>query len=415
MPDKKPANKPKVGSLALSAPRGPVVVQPRDTPPPVNRPKRIHPRRLLPFVREGQERERHSLNVRAFIATPQAAGQDVRIVRNTPLPQPGLNHVAGAVGEPSLAMNGDLVFLTGNWYAAISTDAGRTFRFLDPNEMAQPADPPGVTFCCDQVVNYMPSIDTFAWLLQYGPNTGDNIQRLAFATTADAREGRWRTFDITTVALELQGFFLDFPDLAVGANFLYMTTNCFGPDQQTVGSAVVRIPLASIVAGAPTAEKFVDLTLDSFRVAQNCREAALFAAHRDTSTLAVFSWPESQAIPTSHDVGVARWIGTNGYSSRTPGNRRWLDRVDPRITGATLAANELWFAWSVDAGSNHRQTVRPDGADQRPDARTHRRRKPLRQRFRGCVCRARNELEQRHRCVVCVRAELCTRRTSLVC
>ena len=294
------------------------------------------------------------MNVRAFIATPQAAGQDVRIVRNTPLPQPGLNHVAGAVGEPSLAMNGDLVFLTGNWYAAISTDAGRTFRFLDPNEMAQPADPPGVTFCCDQVVNYMPSIDTFAWLLQYGPNTGDNIQRLAFATTADAREGRWRTFDITTVALELQGFFLDFPDLAVGANFLYMTTNCFGPDQQTVGSAVVRIPLASIVAGAPTAEKFVDLTLDSFRVAQNCREAALFAAHRDTSTLAVFSWPESQAIPTSHDVGVARWIGTNGYSSRTPGNRRWLDRVDPRITGATLAANELWFAWSVDAGSNHR-------------------------------------------------------------
>jgi hypothetical protein len=354
MPDKKGANKPKVGSLAMSAPRGPVVVQPRDTPPPVNRPKRIHSRRLLPFVREGQERERHSLNVRAFIAAPQAAGQEVRIVRNTPLPQPGLNHVAGAVGEPSLAMNGDFVLLTGNWYAAISIDAGRTFRFLDPNDMAQPTDPPGVTFCCDQVVNYMPSIDTFVWLLQYGPNTGDNIQRLAFATTADAREGKWRTFDITTAALELPGFFLDFPDLAVGANFLYMTTNCFGPDQQTVGSAVVRIPLASIAAGAPTAEKFVDLTLDSFRVAQNCREVAFFAAHQDTSTLSVFSWPESQAVPTSHEVSVARWIGTNGYSSRTPANRRWLDRVDPRITGATLAENELWFAWSVDAGSNHR-------------------------------------------------------------
>src|SRR5437899_2875478 len=34
--------------------------------------------------------------------------------------------------------------------------------------------------------------------------------------------------------------------------------------------------------------------------------------------------------------------------------RRWLDRADPRITGATMAASELWFAWAVDAGSNRR-------------------------------------------------------------
>src|SRR5262249_59502607 len=27
---------------------------------------------------------------------------------------------------------------------------------------------------------------------------------------------------------------------------------------------------------------------------------------------------------------------------------------DARITGATLANNELWFAWSVDSGSNQR-------------------------------------------------------------
>ena len=36
---------------------------------------------------------------------------------------------------------------------------------------------------------------------------------------------------------------------------------------------------------------------------------------------------------------------------------RWpplADRADPRITGATLAGNELWFAWGVDADSNHR-------------------------------------------------------------
>ena len=50
----------------------------------------------------------------------------------------------------------------------------------------------------------------------------------------------------------------------------------------------------------------------SFRVAQNCGTTAYFAAHRDTSTLAVFSWAENQAQPVlAKGVGVARWIGTN--------------------------------------------------------------------------------------------------------
>jgi hypothetical protein len=234
--------------------------------------------------------------------------------------------------------------------------------------MAQPNDPQGVTFCCDQVVNYIPSIDTFVWLMQYGPSTGDNIQRLAFAKTDAVKQGQWRIFDITTHMLGVPGFFMDFPDLAVGANFLYMTTNCFGPDGQTVGSAVVRIPFHSIDQGNPSVEKFVSMSLFAFRVAQNCGQTAYFAAHRDTSTLAVFSWPESNPAPASQDVAIARWIGTNGYISRTPDGRRWLDRADPRLTGATLAGNELWFSWGVDAGSNHRpqpfvQMARINSAD----------------------------------------------------
>jgi len=282
------------------------------------------------------------------------AALGIQVVLNTPLTQPAQNRTAGNVGEPSVSINGDVVLYTGNWYAALSTDGGNTFQFIDPNSMAHPDDPPGVTFCCDQVVNYMPTIDMFMWLMQYGPSTGDNIQRLAFAKTDDVKAGRWQTFDITTKMLNVPGFFMDFPDLAVGANYIYMTTNCFGPDSQTVGSAVVRIPLDSLKNGAPTIEKYVDMNLFAFRVAQNCGSTAYFAAHRDTSTLAVFSWPESDTTPKSQDVATARWIGTNGYVSRTPDGRRWLDRADPRITGATLAGNELWFAWGVDAGSNQR-------------------------------------------------------------
>jgi hypothetical protein len=327
--------------------------------PSYRRPKRIHPRHTLPLVKEGLEREFHSTTRQvAFhralpMLMPLAATDQLAMVTNTELAALATQQRASNVGEPSAAINGQVVFYSGNWYAAMSSDGGRTFSFIDPATAFPNANPPSSKFCCDQVVQYISQIDTFVWLMQYGPDTGDNIQRLAFATTADVVQGRWRLFDLTTQILNVGGAFMDFPDLAVGANCLYVTTNIFGPVDH-VGSAVIRIPFSSIQSGQVTAQPFVSMDLQSFRVAQNCGTTAFFAAHKDTSTLALYSWDEAQSAPVPHSVGVARWIGGNGYHSRTPDGRRWLDRADPRITGATLAGNELWFAWSVDSGSNHR-------------------------------------------------------------
>jgi hypothetical protein len=355
----------------------PVQIKHLAAPPKFEKPKRIHPRRVLPRVREGPERGFHSTSMQASLEAPAvlaggraryaaafgAVGpaavaaapqpEDVALLVNTELTSPGQRQTASNVGEPSAAINGNVVVYTGNWYAAVSSDGGATFGFLDPN--TQFPDPPGNQFCCDQVVHYIPQIDMFVWLLQYGnAQDKDNLQRLAFATTENVVKGKWRLFDITAQGLGVPGTFLDFPDLAVGANALYMTTNIFGPGD-SAGSAVVRIPLAGIKSGKPKAQRFVSMELQSFRVAQNCGTTAYFASHADTATLAVFSWVEGQAAPVRHAVGVARWIGGNGYQSRTPDGQRWLDRADPRITGATQAGNELWFAWGVDEPSNKRQ------------------------------------------------------------
>jgi hypothetical protein len=359
-----------------SVERGPVVVRHLDAPPLFQRRTSVHPRRVLPRVREGRERQFHSATpVLALVprAAPvfarAAAPDDVAIAVNTELNQPAASHLASNVGEPSAAMNGNVVLYTGNWYAAQSTDGGQTFQFIDPFRSFP--DPPGLSFCCDQVVNYIPAIDTFVWLLQYGVQQGpqaDNIQRLAFAKTDDVAAGRWRLFDITTDSLGVSGQFMDFPDLAVGANALYVTTNLFTADGQSGGAAVVRIPVASIASGQVTAARFVSQDFNSFRVAQNCGATAFFATHKDTSTLQVFSWPEDQPTPTSSPVEVARWIGGAGYHSRTPDGGTWLDRADPRITGATLAGTDLYFAWAVAAGSNQRpqpfiQIARIDSQD----------------------------------------------------
>ncbi|MGC2697517.1 MAG: hypothetical protein WA738_17150 [Candidatus Angelobacter sp.] len=317
----------------------------------------VSERTPLLSVRAGTEVDTQSVST-ALAFHPQEASQaevrrgDLVLVTNTGLDQPGKQRIASNVGVPSLAVNRKAVFFTGNWYAALSSDSGQQFRYIDPNSMAGPSDPPESTFCCNQVVNYIPQIDTFVWVLQYGPATGDNIHRLAFAKTHEMIQGEWHKFDITPRMLQVPGAYLDFSDLAVGTNFLYLTTNLYLNGGTSAGSAVLRIPFSTIESGEVSAEKFVSMDFFSFRMAQNCRETAFFAVHKDTATLSVFSWPENQANPAQTDIQVQRWIGGAGYFSRLPDGRRWLDRADPRLTGATLAGTELWFAWAVDKGSN---------------------------------------------------------------
>ena len=340
------------GSVVIApATRRLTAVRQLASPPRIDRPRRIHPRRFPPRVPEGQEQivRARLLPIARMAARAVSPGDELTITRSTELTGPGAKSTASNVGEPSVAVNGDVVLYTGNWYAAVSVDGGKTFRFLDPSTAFARFDPPGSSFCCDQVAQYIPSLDTFVWLLQ--SSTGDeidNFQRLAFAKTSDVAKGRWRLFDITAANLGVAGTFLDFPDLALGAGALYMTTNVFPPRSQQVGTAVVRIPFTSIANGPFKIDRFVNFSHQSFRVAQNCGATAFFAAHESTSSLRVFSWKESQAMPISKTVGVARWIGGDGYRSKTPDRRRWLDRADSRITGATLAGSELWFAWGVD-------------------------------------------------------------------
>ncbi len=125
---------------------------------------------------------------------------------------------------------------------------------MSPATAFEAADAPDSHLSSNQVVHYIGSIDTFVWLLPYGPDS-DNIFRLAFVKTYDAVRGKWSIFDIKTQTLGVDGALLDWPDLAVGANFLYVTANIFVDNQ--VGTAVIRIPFANIQSRQVVLEKFV--------------------------------------------------------------------------------------------------------------------------------------------------------------
>ena len=326
----------------------------------------IHPRKVLPKVPKGKKViDRVPTMALSFedlpgpralanaMTVPLTPTDTLTLVKNVQLNDVATMDTASHVCEPSAAKNGDVIFYTGNWFAAVSLNGGNTFKFIDP--FSTFPDPPGMGFCCDQVVHYIKSIDTFIWLLQYSRDTsGKNIQRIAFATTAKVKTGIWKFFDITPASLGLAaGIWLDFPDLADGKNMLYMTSNCFQGGTWRA-SAVVRIRLTSFTSGTLSATRSVSTTHPSLRVAQNCGTTAFFVSHNNTSSLRVFKWSETSASPTSANITVASWAGT-GYSSITPDGRDWLQRADGRHTGATLAGNELWFAWgSAKGGANAR-------------------------------------------------------------
>jgi len=326
----------------------------------------IHPRKVIPKTKHGAkvldmlptapmsfEDQVPMAMLAEALATPMTPNDTITLVKNVQLNDVATSDTASHVCEPSTAINGDVIFYSGNWFAALSTNGGTTFKYVDPYTTFP--NPVGMGFCCDQVVQYIKSIDTFVWSLQYTQDsTGKNIQRLAYATTAKVKTGQWRFFDITPASLGLaSGIWLDFPDMAVGTNMLYFTTNCFKGNQWKA-SAVVRVRLSSFTFGTLSASRTLSTTHFSLRVAQNCATTAYFAAHTSTSALRVFSWPETSASPTASDVPVASW-SPGPYSSVTPDGRNWLQRADPRLVGATLAGNELWFAWgSAKGGANAR-------------------------------------------------------------
>ena len=123
------------------------------------RKRKIHPRQKVPAV--PQRAEMHDPNPTqplAFempqppvgalaLAAPLASTDQLVLVRNVRLGAVADNDTASQVCEPSVAARGDVVFYTGNWFAAVSTDGGANFRYVDPYT-AFP-DPPGMGFCCD--------------------------------------------------------------------------------------------------------------------------------------------------------------------------------------------------------------------------------------------------------------------------
>ena len=259
--------------------------------------------------------------------------------------------------EPTAAAVGQTVVYTANDTISFSVDGGTTFHTFDPRTMYK--DSPAGGPDGDQVVIYVPQIKKFVWIVQYFPGkNGANIDRLAvFSPSAVTASGltSWTSWDISHSSLPGTDIFFDFPDLAFGNKYLYLTQNPShgGHPTQTF---IARIGLYNLqhglnLAAAPSPWRYIVGGVFFGKVVQNTGSVAYWASNSSTSTMAASYWPESSTVWSGPvKVNVASWPNVD-YSSTTPDGQSWLNLYTGVVLASARVGNHLYFAWTAGRGS----------------------------------------------------------------
>ncbi len=203
----------------------------------------------------------------------------------------------------------------------------------------------------------MPKFNRFIWLMQFcgaGASClqGRNKIRIAAASTSSVRAGAtsWTYWDLTTAVFGLPSASpnMDYPNLSVGTNFLYMSVDNVG-----VGLLVARIPLSEIAASTTI---HIDFTTPSDsstayggHLTQDVGDTEYWAGQVGNSQLRVFSMKEGENVYRWRDVNVNSWCNGD-RSSKTPGGTNdWLAFGFPgnAVIGSALNGSDIWFAWTA--------------------------------------------------------------------
>jgi hypothetical protein len=351
-----------------------------------------------------------------FTTTPPGTniGTPVPITSSQHLPngtaQPNPNDVVFSVNtlgatyggnppDPSVAGEdaSNVVMFTANTAVFYSTDGGQTFTgvpltsgFSDPAIPGRnsffPEDDAGL--CCDQVLHYVPSRNLYVWLLQYWPpsqtiNFGfftititlPNRLRIAWATpqalAADFLHA-WSWADITSGAVGISPEWMDYPDLAFSDNFLYVgVDHGIEGDGKVYGDRHIFVRMSLDDMANPSASSVGYSYMEPSRgniyqnhIVQSSHDTFYWSALPDTSTLTLFTWPDSSNSATQQDIPISSY-STSDYSAPAPDFADWnaapknalgATRVDPfhlcPPSGCTGPTKFVYFAFSAGRDNN---------------------------------------------------------------
>jgi len=263
--------------------------------------------------------------------------------------------------ESSLANKGDLIFYTGNSFAARSFDGGLTWGYIDPFQSF-------VYFCCDQDVLYDPQHDIFIWYRQ-GSDTPEN--HLSIGVSQDTYSWRFYTFTASDIDATLKNAFSDYPTLALSDTYLYISMNL--KTQTGLYPIMMRILLDDLADPSgigPLYDYYADKTLPgnshTFTPVQGAKDTMYWGIHLSTSVMRLYEWSDSlpsQSIK-SFDRDVPAWTLLKRSSGHCPvpggeegGAGDWCVRGQSKIRGAFMANDIIGFLWDANEGGTSRNNA----------------------------------------------------------
>ena len=249
------------------------------------------------------------------------------------------------VGSPSAAGNGYVVFQTGNWFASLSTDGGKNFRYIDPRNAFHNTYG---GFCCNQWVVYDPSRDLFLWALLYAHDANQGDFKLAAATTSQVARGEWMVWDFPAGnGRQWEGL-----QLEVSPSYAYLSANQFNLAGDTFLTAVVmRVPLDDLLSSGA-------LSLDAYmtnnfapRLASGTGKTMYFASHNSTSQIRIFQWDQLSTTVAVKDVNIPAWTD-HGYTCISPDGSNWCGTADGRVQTGWVKDGTVAFMWNAANGGS---------------------------------------------------------------
>ena len=289
--------------------------------------------------------------------------------------------ITNAPPDPSTmaASGANVVVMTDNTTMSYSVDGGQTFTQVDPTTIFPQSDG---GMCCDQVVLYDKKDNLIFWLQQYTSGagaSGTNRERLAWASpeSLKANPNAWTYADLTQQLFNSGGG-LDYPDLAVSNNFIWVSVDGADKNNKSAGLIVTRLSLSDITGSSGTVNLSYfgpNESSDQGRaigshLAQNSTDGGYWAGSTDASNLEVFHWPDNSGNITTNTTGVNNWCTSAGdYANLPPDGMQWPDTghlggagnvvAATRVPQAFAGNGQVWFAWGAGAdGSDCSQTGR---------------------------------------------------------
>jgi hypothetical protein len=294
------------------------------------------------------------------VAAPSDGGALARLVQHVAVLVPSAFGLAvRMVAEPSVAVGDSVVWLTGNWFAARSTDAGASWTYVNPY-----SDFP--TFASDQDTVYDPQRHLFLWYRQGGmvPGRLENSFRLNASSDGAAS---WCGFTVrpSDVDPSWNVFSFDYPHLALSGNYLYVSSMLLvtGSGFASPRMLLLRMPLDDLAACA--AFRYVYWTSDegwSWTPVENGATTAMYLGDtldpggtERTGTFRLYVQPEATTTLSYVDRSVPAWTYTERSALCTvSGGGNPCARTDQRITSGWVrdrdGGAEIGFLWNVREG-----------------------------------------------------------------